>query len=89
MAERLLFQFRAAKDEPPSLADVAGCFGLAVEQISSDYGVVKIADENGSGIYSVLVDAEARERVEAQLAEDDSVIGFFSNPHIEPFGPPM
>jgi hypothetical protein len=69
----------------PGAATVAAAaerLGIAPEQIDDDFGVVSIdPDQN---LYTVLVD----ERAAAGAGGRPGVEGPFSNPRIEPFGPP-
>lgn len=61
---------------------VAERLGLEPGEIDADFGVVPIDPDNH--LYSVLVDEQASARVAGQ----PGVEGPFSNPRIEPFGPP-
>ena len=66
-----------------SVAGVRQALGLAADEIDADYGVVEIdPDQN---LYAVLVDPRTAERV----AGREGVEGPFSNPRVEPFGPPQ
>jgi hypothetical protein len=56
--------------------------GIERDRIDAEFGVVSIDPEQN--LYTVLVD----EQVAAQAAERPGVEGPFSNPRIEPFGPP-
>jgi hypothetical protein len=62
--------------------EVAKRLGLGPEEIDAEFGVVPIDPDNH--LYSVLVDEQASARVAGQ----PGVEGPFSNPRIEPFGPP-
>jgi hypothetical protein len=53
------------------------------EQLDPDFGVVEIDPVQHQ--YAVLVD----EDVAAKVAEAPEVEGPFSNPRVEPFGPPQ
>jgi hypothetical protein len=65
-----------------SLDAVKRDLGLSDEEIDAEFGVVNI-DPKGDR-YAVLVEESAAERVGKQ----PGVEGPFSNPPIEPFGPP-
>jgi hypothetical protein len=65
-----------------SLAAVKRDLGLTDEEIDDDFGIVEI-DPNGHR-YAILV----REQAAGRVAEQPGVQGPFSNPRIEPFGPP-
>jgi hypothetical protein len=73
---------------PPSVDEVRRLFDLKSEDIDTQFGV--IATDPAKGIYTVLIDAKTRKRVEAVLATrpHDPTEGIFANPRIEPFGPP-
>jgi len=64
-------------------------FDLNTHEIDPDFGV--IATDPDEGLYTVLVDARATNRVETVLAtrRPDPAEGIFANPRIEPFGPPQ
>jgi hypothetical protein len=71
-----------SKDGPPTIEDAARQLGVPVVAVDRVFGVVTIDPKQG--LYSVQVDA-------AQLPADassDDFSGPFSNPRIEPFGPP-
>jgi hypothetical protein len=87
MMESVMLQFRYP-GHAPSLADVARLFNLKANEIDAEFGV--IATDPIEGLYTVLIDARARKRVEAVLATrpHDPAEGIFANPRIEPFGPP-
>ncbi len=65
-----------------TVGQVAERLGLATEEIDADFGVVPIDPDKH--LYTVLVEERASERVAGQPGVD----GPFSNPRIEPFGPP-
>jgi hypothetical protein len=56
--------------------------GIERDRIDAEFGVVSIDPEQN--LYTVLVD----EQVAAEAAGRPGVEGPFSNPRIEPFGPP-
>ena len=68
--------------EAASLADAAARLGLAPDDLDAEYGVVPVDPDNQ--LYSVLVDEAAGEAARGR----EGVRGPFSNPRIEPFGPP-
>lgn len=65
-----------------SLASVCKQLALGPEELDRDFGVVAISPEDG--LYAVLMDEKAADRIESV----EGVQGVFSNPRIEPFGPP-
>lgn len=69
---------------PPSIDSVAQKFGLEPHEIDRDFGVVPIDPADGS--YTILVDRNAASKIRPD--EDWEVSGPYSNPIIEPFGPP-
>jgi len=69
-------------DGPPTIEDAARQLGVPVVAVDRAFGVVTIDPKQG--LYSVQVDA-------AHLPADapsDEFSGPFSDPRIEPFGPP-
>ena len=65
-----------------TVSRVAVRLGLEPGEIDAEFGVVAIDPDNH--LYTVLVEERASERVAGQ----PGVEGPFSNPRIEPFGPP-
>ena len=68
--------------EQASLPEVRRLLGLAAEEVDPGFGVVNISP--AEHLYTILVDPEAA----ARIADAPPVEGVFSNPRIEPFGPP-
>lgn len=68
--------------EQASLPEVRRLLGLAPEEVDPAFGVVNISP--AEHLYTILVEEPAAARV----ADADQVEGVFSNPRIEPFGPP-
>jgi hypothetical protein len=66
----------------PSLDEVARRLEVRPAQLDADFGVVLIDPDRH--LYTVRGDEDAA----AAAAERDGVEGPFSNPRIEPFGPP-
>jgi hypothetical protein len=83
----MMVQFRHAGPHP-SLAEVARMLGIGADKLDGVFGV--IATDPDAGLYTVLVDSEVAAAVSQRLAErgDDKAEGVFSNPRVEPFGPP-
>lgn len=73
-----------ALDRPPTIADLRRRFKLSEEQIDESFGVVEVDPEEH--VYTVLVDAGAAARITGN--EEWTAEGPFSNPPIQPFGPP-
>jgi hypothetical protein len=65
-----------------TLSKVSKRLNLSPEEIDSAFGVVNIDPKRN--LYTILVDEEAARRVSGV----PEVKGPFSNPKIEPFGPP-
>jgi hypothetical protein len=69
----------------PGAADLAAAaerLGVAAKELDSEFGVVAIDPDNH--LYTVMVD----EQVCMAAARRDGVSGPYSNPRIEPYGPP-
>lgn len=85
--QSVLVQFK--HDGPaPTVAEVRRLFNLKDDEVDDQFGVVAIdPDEH---LYATLVAVNASGRVESALAgrPRDPAEGVFSNPTIEPFGPP-
>ena len=61
----------------------AELLGLAPEEVDPGFGVVNISP--AEHLYTILVD---QDRPPTRIADAPQVEGVFSNPRIEPFGPP-
>ena len=85
--ETVMLQFKHA-GSAPSLDEVRREFNLKPDEIDRQFGV--IATDPQEGMFTVLIDAAATHRVQAELAKRprNSAEGIFANPRIEPFGPP-
>lgn len=89
--DRVMFQFKDS-GPAPSLQDVAKRFGVRVEDLDPEFGV--IGTDPAAGLYCVMIDSRAAATAEAALqaqtatTQRDPAEGVFSNPRIEPFGPP-
>lgn len=87
---KLMFQLRK-QGTPPSLDEVCSSYDLRPSDVDPDYGVVQT--DTREGLYVVLVDETAQARLETALQRlglrDDPAVGVFSNPRIEPCGPPQ
>lgn len=66
-----------------SLGAVRESLGIEAEEIDDDFGVIAVSPEDH--LYTVLVEQEAANRVQGH----EQVEGQFSNPKIEPTGPPQ
>ncbi len=83
---KLLFNVTWEQGEP-SIEQVCEKYRLEPQELDTEFGINQIDPE--ANLYSILVDEEAAERVREQFSYDTSGIeGPFSNPRIEPFGPP-
>jgi hypothetical protein len=65
-----------------TLARVRRKLKLTKDEIDPDFGLVSLSPERG--LYAILVEEAAGEK----LRGAEGVEGPFSNPKIEPFGPP-
>ena len=76
--------------EPPDLDQVAERFSIPKEAIDAEFGVI-VTDEVEQ-FCTVLVPTDIAEKMNEQLGrgtpEGSPDEGSFSNPRIEPFGPP-
>lgn len=68
---------------PPSLAEAAAQLGIALSDLNADFGVVVVDPERR--LYAVEVDST---RIPLKESEGQPFRGPFSNPRIEPMGPP-
>jgi hypothetical protein len=69
--------------EHASLEEVRESLGIGTEEIDDEFGVIAVSPEES--LYAVLVEPETANRVQGV----EGVKGPFSNPKIEPFGPPQ
>ena len=84
---KLMFQFEHP-DGAPTVEEAMSTYGLKRDEIDADFGVVPVDRERS--IYVVLIDEDAAARLqEDPESERSDVEGVFSNPPIEPFGPPQ
>jgi hypothetical protein len=65
-----------------TLAEIRAKYQLRSDQVDPKFGVVSVRPEDH--LYAVLVD----EQVATRLEGGEDVVGSFSNPKIETFGPP-
>lgn len=65
-----------------TLPKVRAKYRLRDKDIDHDFGVVSVSPEKN--LYAILVDEKVAGRIEGR----EGVVGAFSNPKIEPFGPP-
>lgn len=85
--ETVMLQFKH-QGPPPTINDVCRLFNLTAGEIDAQFGV--LPTDPSEGLYTVLVDVRASERIKNVLATrpSDPAEGLFANPPIEPFGPP-
>jgi hypothetical protein len=65
-----------------TLPKVRAKYGLGKRDVDEKFGVVSLSPEKN--LYAILVD----EKVAGRIEGSEGVVGAFSNPRIEPFGPP-
>jgi hypothetical protein len=73
-----------APEGPPTIAAVRERYGLSADDIDERFGVVAV--DPADHAYTILVEQSAASRITPGQGWD--VEGPFSNPRIEPFGPP-
>ena len=71
-------------DEAPTLEAVIERYRLGPDDVDEGFGVVEIDPDDH--LFVILVEPEAANRI--QPTEGWEVAGPYSNPRIEPFGPP-
>lgn len=69
-------------DGEPNIEQVSRKYGFPLESIDQEYGVVLIDPTNHR--FSIMVD----ENAVTDISSPNRAEGPFSNPRIEPFGPP-
>ncbi len=84
MPEKMFFNLTWTEGTP-TLEEVRQTLHLEPGELDERFGVVAIDPEDH--LYTVLVDADAAQRL-GLSAGNPEVEGPFSNPRIEPFGPP-
>jgi len=73
-----------APESPPSIEELRSQFALDADEIDEEFGVVEIDPEDH--LYTILVEEEAAGKIVSTA--DWEVSGPYSNPRVEPFGPP-
>ncbi len=68
--------------EQATLEEVRRLLGLAADEVDPAFGVVNISP--AEHLYTILADEAAA----ARIAGHELVEGVYSNPRVEPFGPP-
>ena len=74
-----------ATGKRPTLELLRTRYGLTEDEIDSSFGIVEIDPEER--LFTILVTESAATKVQGGSELD--VEGPYSNPHIEPFGPPI
>ena len=86
---KIMIQFQCDGIKP-TLEEVAKRFDIAPSLIDSEFDVIETDPE--AGLCTILVDEEVSKQILEQLGEQQEEIEHkvegFSNPLIEPFGPP-
>ena len=70
--------------DPPTIADLCRRYKLHENEIDASFGVVEV--DPAEHVYTVLVEESAAAKI--QPNENWKVEGPYSNPRIQPFGPP-
>jgi hypothetical protein len=73
------------QEGPPQLEEIQIKYGLTDDEIDPQFGVVEIDPVDGT--YTILVEETAAAKISD--SEGWKVQGPYSNPRIEPFGPPQ
>ena len=73
-----------AADNPPTIEDLRRRYALREDEIDASFGVVEV--DPADHLYAVLVEESAAAKI--QPSESWTVEGPYSNPRIQPFGPP-
>lgn len=73
-----------APDDPPTIEGLRRRYHLGTDEIDTSFGVVEV--DPAEHIYTILVEECAAARIKPD--EGWQVAGPFSNPRIQPFGPP-
>ena len=81
---KMMFQFQHPGGKP-ALETVQQKFGLRTEEIDAAYGVVLVDPDDST--YVIRVEETAQARLSGGQTSG-SVSGFYSDPKIEPCGPP-
>ncbi len=66
-----------------TLSNARATLDLREDEVDPNFGIVNVSPEQN--LYAILVDEKVADRLEGHKA----VAGSFSNPKIEPFGPPL
>ena len=69
----------------PTVGQICQKYGLSPQDLDDQFGVIEV--DPAEHVYTILVDESAAARLEPDRA-DRGLEGPFSNPKIEPFGPP-
>jgi hypothetical protein len=86
---KMLFTVTWAEGKP-TLNKIMKKYGFRADEIDEEFGIVEIAPKAHQ--YSVMVEDDAVKRflsISAKSAEEKDISGPYSNPRIEPFGPPQ
>lgn len=76
------------KGEPPSLQEVCDKYGFRPEEVDAEFGVIAIDPDDN--LYAIRVERGAALRTQGRESPvKDELQGPFSDPLIEPFGPPV
>ena len=73
-----------ARGDPPTIEGLRRRYKLRENEIDASFGVVEV--DPAEHVYTVLVDEKAAAKITP--TENWKVEGPYSNPRIQPFGPP-
>ena len=81
---RVMVTIQLVDGAAPTLDEVVDRYGLDPDDIDAEFGVVEIDPD--ARLYTILVNPDVAARI--QPGDGWETEGPYSNPRIEPFGPP-
>ncbi len=83
---KVMMNIRTPQPQAPSVEEVKQMFGLQDVDIDSDFGVIEIDPDDH--LYTIRVEDGAAARLGGPASPSWDATGPFSDPKIQPFGPP-